>query len=116
MDPGNGYPDYEVECRWCRRHPVAWQATVPDSIRPPRPDNEASRLEFARQWGWGALPGSAFTVEHGTNNTVIKGHSLGHGVGMCQLGAIGMAKSGASYGSILELYYPGTRITRLDSR
>lgn len=43
----------------------------------------------------------------------FKGAGFGHGVGMCQLGAIGMAESGAKVESILVHYYPGTRIRRL---
>ena len=32
---------------------------------------------------------------------------FGHGVGLCQWGAEGMAVCGASYGEILARYYPG---------
>ncbi len=35
----------------------------------------------------------------------------GHGVGMCQTGAIGMARDGYSYQEILTFYYPGAKIT-----
>ncbi len=37
----------------------------------------------------------------------IVGGGNGHGVGMCQNGAIGMAKAGYTYRMILEHYYPG---------
>lgn len=37
------------------------------------------------------------------------GGGNGHGVGMCQDGAIGMAKSGYTYKMILSHYYPGCR-------
>lgn len=43
----------------------------------------------------------------------LRGAGFGHGVGMCQLGAIGMAQSGARNQTILKHYYPGTRIQRL---
>ena len=41
----------------------------------------------------------------------LKGKGYGHGVGMCQSGALRMAREGKSYWNILSLYYPGTQIT-----
>lgn len=40
----------------------------------------------------------------------FKGGGWGHGVGMCQTGAIGMAKSGKDYLEILNHYYTGSEI------
>ena len=37
----------------------------------------------------------------------------GHGVGLCQYGANGLAKLGRSYKEILAYYYPGTTLQRL---
>ena len=42
----------------------------------------------------------------------ISGKGWGHGVGMSQNGAIGMAKAGFDYDEILTWYYTGTKITR----
>ncbi len=53
--------------------------------------------------GSGALP-KAF---------VFTGAGFGHGVGMCQLGAIGMATEGHDHGEILHHYYPGSHLQRL---
>ena len=39
-----------------------------------------------------------------------RGHGNGHGVGMCQMGAIGRARAGHSFQDILAAYYPGVRI------
>jgi len=41
------------------------------------------------------------------------GAGAGHGVGMCQWGAIGRARAGQDYQRILATYYPGTRLERL---
>jgi stage II sporulation protein D len=41
---------------------------------------------------------------------VIEGSGLGHGVGLCQWGARGMALTGADVRAILAYYYPGTGI------
>ena len=40
----------------------------------------------------------------------IEGGGLGHGVGLCQWGARGLARSGADSRAILAYYYPGTEI------
>ncbi|MEO8880840.1 MAG: SpoIID/LytB domain-containing protein [Gemmatimonadaceae bacterium] len=40
----------------------------------------------------------------------IQGHGNGHGVGMCQWGAIGRARAGQDYRTILRTYYPGTTV------
>ena len=41
------------------------------------------------------------------------GAGAGHGVGMCQWGAMGRARAGQSYQQILATYYPGTQMERL---
>ncbi len=43
----------------------------------------------------------------------INGRGYGHGIGMCQWGAIGRARAGQNYRTILETYYPGTTIGRI---
>jgi stage II sporulation protein D len=43
----------------------------------------------------------------------IRGAGHGHGVGMCQLGAIGMAERDYETTEILKHYYPGSAIRRL---
>ncbi len=42
----------------------------------------------------------------------IRGAGYGHGVGLCQYGAIGMSKAGYDYKQILRFYYKGIRIVR----
>ncbi len=41
------------------------------------------------------------------------GRGWGHGVGMCQVGAYGLARQGFSYEQILKAYYTGIDLTRL---
>lgn len=41
-------------------------------------------------------------------DVVINGRGFGHGVGMCQEGAMKMARSGFSYDQILRFYFPGS--------
>ena len=40
----------------------------------------------------------------------LRGGGYGHGVGMCQWGAIGRARAGQDYRTILATYYPGTTV------
>jgi stage II sporulation protein D len=40
----------------------------------------------------------------------IRGNGNGHGVGMCQWGAIGRARAGQDFRTILRTYYPGTNV------
>jgi stage II sporulation protein D len=44
---------------------------------------------------------------------VFAGKGWGHGVGLCQVGAYGMAVRGASYGEILGHYYSGAALEKI---
>src|ERR1041384_4664398 len=44
---------------------------------------------------------------------VFTGRGWGHGVGMCQVGAYGLAKQGWSAEQILKAYYTGIEVTRM---
>jgi len=44
---------------------------------------------------------------------VATGGGWGHGIGMCQWGAMGRARAGQDYRTILGAYYPGTTIRDL---
>ncbi|HJT65814.1 MAG TPA: SpoIID/LytB domain-containing protein [Pyrinomonadaceae bacterium] len=44
---------------------------------------------------------------------IFNGRGWGHGVGMCQVGAYGLAKQGWSYEQILKAYYTGIELTRI---
>lgn len=57
---------------------------------------------------------SSYVDVHVTGNVVqfANGHGFGHGVGLCQFGAEGMAEAGMQPEQILQTYYPGARIQR----
>ncbi|MGH9901515.1 MAG: SpoIID/LytB domain-containing protein, partial [Pyrinomonadaceae bacterium] len=44
---------------------------------------------------------------------VFTGRGFGHGVGMCQVGAYGMARAGRDYEQILKAYYTDISLTKL---
>ena len=45
---------------------------------------------------------------------IFYGRGWGHGLGMCQTGAYGMALEGATFRQVLEHYYPGISLQRVD--
>jgi stage II sporulation protein D len=45
---------------------------------------------------------------------IFYGRGWGHGLGMCQTGAYGMALEGATFQQILQHYYPGVSLQRVD--
>jgi SpoIID/LytB domain protein len=71
----------------------------------------ASDLRIRRLLG--GLKSTLFDVRREGNTFVFDGAGFGHGVGMCQLGAIGMAEAGKSHEQILAHYYRGTHLHRL---
>jgi stage II sporulation protein D len=46
----------------------------------------------------------------------VEGRGFGHGVGMSQYGAFGLAQHGKSYGQILRHYYTGVNVRHADTR
>ena len=44
---------------------------------------------------------------------IAAGAGWGHGVGLCQWGAVGRARAGQDYRTILTTYFPGTNVERL---
>lgn len=86
-----------------RVHPIAGQNPIRQALRP---------------LAGGILRSTRFTIQLTRSGerlarVVITGGGNGHGVGMCQWGAVGRARAGASYREILSAYFPGTEITRL---
>jgi len=60
----------------------------------------------------GILRSNLIDIKSRGNKIIIEGKGYGHGVGMCQFGAIEMARRGKGYKKILRHYYPGTRIEK----
>ena len=64
--------------------------------------------------GKSILKSTLFNINLDDNkNIVITGKGNGHGVGLCQWGAIGQSKKGIGYKEILNHYFPGTTIKNL---
>ncbi len=64
------------------------------------------------------LRSTAFTLAvtgagRSVSRVVAEGNGAGHGVGLCQWGAIGRSRAGQRYDQILAAYYQGTTVERL---
>ena len=59
------------------------------------------------------LKSTFFNISQVGNNVVINTKGYGHGVGMSQYGAQGMAKEGYTYDQIVKYYYQGVEIKKL---
>jgi stage II sporulation protein D len=69
----------------------------------------ASSLRFAvgRTLGWMKLKSDWYEITKQGDHFVFAGKGVGHGVGLCQIGAAEMARQGKNYHEILAFYYPG---------
>ena len=63
--------------------------------------------------GYSAIPGGWFVAKTGGGVVTFAGRGSGHGAGMCQYGAKGMAEAGWDYKKILRHYFKGTEIVKM---
>lgn len=68
------------------------------------------RLFVNGKMGETAIRSSNFTMEKSGDYYIFKGNGLGHGVGLCQWGANGLAESSWNYKDIIRFYYNGSDI------
>ena len=59
------------------------------------------------------LRSAFFSVTADNNSVTLRGRGYGHGVGLCQEGAMEMATRGNSYNAIISFYYSGVIVTDL---
>ena len=131
-----------VPCSYCTRSPsYRWKLSYPLGDAEQKLSQKISSIGIARKGADGraikiALNGSAnkelsgqelrmlmgpmrikstmLTELNLTKGSInIAGQGFGHGVGMCQYGALGMAKAGKNMRDILYHYYPGTTLSKL---
>ncbi|MBF0506929.1 MAG: SpoIID/LytB domain-containing protein [Nitrospirae bacterium] len=96
--------------------------TVSNRVKAFRLVTETGEVEipgmiFRKNIGWDQLPSTMITsLDRDGNVYVFEGKGYGHGVGMCQWSALGMAKEGKDYREILSFFYPGTTIEVYEDR
>ena len=69
--------------------------------------------DFNSAVGSRSLKSTKFSIKKYPLFYLFQGYGWGHGVGMCQWGAFGLALRWRNYKKILAHYYPGTRIVSL---
>jgi stage II sporulation protein D len=69
--------------------------------------------DFRLKIGAQHLPSTCFQLQATRSGYLFEGRGCGHGVGMCQWGARGMAAAGRSATEIVRHYYPGAELQRL---
>jgi stage II sporulation protein D len=74
---------------------------------------ELTGRAFRRAVSLRRVRSTSFDVRPRRGGITLVGRGYGHGVGMCQWGASGMAKTGRSYTQILQHYYRGAELRRL---
>jgi stage II sporulation protein D len=82
-----------------------------------RVDGQSRIRQVLRTSTGDMLRSTAFTLlasngGQDVTHLVAEGAGAGHGVGLCQWGAVGRARSGQNYQQILAAYFPGTRLER----
>ncbi len=67
--------------------------------------------EIRKEWGfWSTF----FNITVSGNTLIFRGRGYGHGVGLCQEGAMEMAKRKHDYHQIINFYYPKVRIVAVE--
>jgi stage II sporulation protein D len=82
-----------------------------------RVDGQTNIRQVLRTSSGDMLRSTAFTLSvsgagRNINHLVAEGSGAGHGVGLCQWGAVGRARTGQRLEQILAAYYPGTLLER----
>jgi stage II sporulation protein D len=81
-------------------------------FRGPEGEVRLSGRELRRALGETTLRSTLFELRSDAEGYVFVGSGRGHGVGMSQWGARGLAERGKDYESILSAFYPGTALVR----
>lgn len=111
LEESDTYPFFSVECPYCQRHAPEWSvALTPENAAGLASGSERDRLRIGRRLGWNVVPGNNFVLMSQGDVVLVRGHGKGHGIGLCQLGAAGMAAEGSLFSKILDTYYPNTTL------
>ena len=71
---------------------------------------EDFRTVLTRHFGARGVKSTLFEVRREGDAMVFEGRGFGHGVGLCQAGALARLRAGASLPAVLKHYYPGTTL------
>lgn len=84
-----------------------------DGDRPRTLRADDFRAIVNRSLGPKGLPSTRFSLRRSGTSYVLNGTGFGHGVGLCQQGALARARQGTDASAILGSYFPGASLARL---
>lgn len=102
--PGDGRLRIEVAARSATGRATRIRLSCGGVVR------EAQGAVFRREAGYARVRSLKMEIRPLGDGWLFLGEGYGHGVGMCQWGANGMAKAGKGYREILGRYYPGAAV------
>lgn len=88
---------------------------VLDGELAPMVRGEELRAVLTRSFGPRTIRSTRFDIWRDGDAFVFEGRGFGHGVGLCQRGAIARAQAGQPFHTIIQHYYSGVRLDRLGS-
>lgn len=91
-----------------RAERVTLVAAQPRTVR-----GEEFRDVVSRVFGAQTIKSTWFEVRRERDGYVFEGRGFGHGVGLCQAGALARLTAGATVPSVLARYYPGVALATL---
>jgi peptidoglycan hydrolase-like amidase len=105
------YPYYSVECPYCHRVPDKWSSRLSEKDAAVlTSNNETTRIKTGRKLGRHAVQSNTYTRTTAPGVVDLSGVGRGHGIGLCQRGAAGMARERKDFRVILAHYFPNTTI------
>ncbi len=72
-----------------------------------------SKPAFRKYFGRVDISSNNFFVQRAARGFMINGKGKGHGVGMCQIGALDLSKTGMDYKKILAHYFPNHDVKKI---
>jgi stage II sporulation protein D len=74
---------------------------------------ETLRAVLTQSFGARTIRSTSFDVQRQRGGFKFSGRGFGHGVGLCQAGALARLRAGARPNAVLQRYFPGTRLIKL---
>ena len=74
---------------------------------------EDFRGAVSQSFGSRAIKSTWFDVRRTGASFIFEGRGFGHGVGLCQAGALARIRAGTKFPAVLQQYFPGTRLINL---
>jgi stage II sporulation protein D len=111
----NNYPYYSVACDACDKSPKRWSCRISEQEAARLAGKgEGGRLAVNRRLGWSTVRSNNFRVHREDGDVLLQGTGEGHGIGLCQRGAKGMAEGGSTFREIIGHYFPNTALSSVN--